>query len=139
MTNMPGLARIAFTVLAGVGCGYGANFVIGGYPQPMEAARTTDVALLTESWGATPNHDPHRLSLTQPMETAAATPNHDPHPADAIQPMDASQPTDLVLATPNHDPHHASAPVETVAFVPEILRAEPEIAAASVAPSPAPV
>lgn len=132
---MPGLTRIAFTVLAGVACGYGANLVIGGYPQPMEAARTTDVALLTESWGATPNHDPHHIGLTQSTEMAAATPNHDPDPVALIQPTDVAM-ADAVMATPNHDSHHAAAQVETSAFIPEILRAEPELAIVSTATLP---
>jgi hypothetical protein len=129
VSNMHEIARITFVVLAGVGCGYGANFVIGADPEPMgmsqamEVPQPTDVPQAMEAGGATPNHDPYHGSL---METAAA-------------PL----PGEVAVATPNHDPQHGSLtaivtaplPAETAGWSPEILRAEPEVAASPAPPT----
>jgi hypothetical protein len=121
--NMHEIARITFVVLAGVGCGYGANFVIGADPQPMDMSQAMEVPQPTYVAVATPNHDPYHGSL---METAAA-------------PL----PVEVAVATPNHDLQHGSlmatvtapGPAETAGWSPEILRAEPEVAASPAPPA----
>lgn len=85
MTNTHGLAHLAFMLLAAVTITYGVSLVIAADPSPVEV-----------SAAATPNHDPHRLSLK---------------PGEAV-----------------------STPVELAAWNPELLRAEPEEAAAPPAP-----
>jgi hypothetical protein len=129
MTDMDKIARFAFVLLAPVAFASGAHGMAAD-PMPTEVGEV-----------ATPNHDPHHLSLMQ----AVATPNHDPHHLSVIQevatPNHDPHHVSVVqaVATPNHDPHHlslmqAAATAATggpAAWTPVLLRAEPEAAAPS--------
>ncbi|MDQ7249721.1 SH3 domain-containing protein [Dongia sedimenti] len=77
---------------------------------------------------ATPNHDPHPVSLEPgPIAAAVATPNHDPHRVTLTQ-----RPTAVAAATPNHDPDHLR-PAPSLALNAVALRAEPEAVVPSAA------
>jgi hypothetical protein len=117
MTNMHGIAHFAF-VFAAVAFAHGADVMAAADPVPTVVGKV-----------ATPNHDPHQVSLMPAEAAEVATPNHDPHHV-SLMPTEVGE-----VATPNHDPHHVSlvatlgAPMPGAGWEPVILRAEPEIAA----------
>jgi uncharacterized protein YgiM (DUF1202 family) len=115
MTNLHGMARFAFVLLAAVALAHGALRVAAAHPMSMEAV-------------ATPNHEPHHVRLMS--SAVAATPG-----ATLVAAADPMRTRARGVATPNHDAHRVClmtpdmASAEMVAWEPEILRAEPEAAA----------